>query len=165
MNEIGRKIYFDNRSGEIIMTTSERSGHVVETTTEQDFETFAVLKERDPYNVGFIQLEYGEYQSDFLEGALVSVDLETKTPLFTYPDPDNPTVLPDPIPPLSVEVRQIKQDQESLSSSFGEENALLNEAMGNLLIQSAADKATIMGLEETVGGLLFEVASLKGGAA
>ncbi|SDW30554.1 hypothetical protein [Paenibacillus sp. PDC88] len=45
------------------------------------------------------------------------------------------------------------------------ENAALYEAMGNLLIESAADKATIMGLEETMGNLLLEVAALKGGAA
>ncbi|MEC0370058.1 hypothetical protein [Paenibacillus chibensis] len=37
--------------------------------------------------------------------------------------------------------------------------------LGNLLMESAMDKATIMQLEDTVGNLLLEVAMLKGGAA
>lgn len=45
------------------------------------------------------------------------------------------------------------------------ENTALNEELGSLLMQSAVDKATIVGLEETVGNLLFEVTALKGGAA
>lgn len=54
---------------------------------------------------------------------------------------------------------------ESKVNGLQSENAELTEEIGNLLIQSATDKATIMGLEETVGNLLLEVASLKGGAA
>ncbi|MED5017941.1 hypothetical protein P9847_11570 [Paenibacillus chibensis] len=41
----------------------------------------------------------------------------------------------------------------------------LGADLGNLLMESAMDKATIMQLEDTVGNLLLEVAMLKGGAA
>jgi len=36
--------------------------------------------------------------------------------------------------------------------------------LGALLLESAQDKATILQLEDTVGNLLYEVATLKGGA-
>ncbi|AZS14234.1 XkdW family protein [Paenibacillus lutimineralis] len=39
------------------------------------------------------------------------------------------------------------------------------DTLGMLLIESAADKATIAVLEDTVGSLLLEVAALKGGEA
>lgn len=41
----------------------------------------------------------------------------------------------------------------------------LGADLGNLLLESATDKATIMQMEDTVGNLLLEVAMLKGGAA
>lgn len=41
----------------------------------------------------------------------------------------------------------------------------LGADLGNLLLESAMDKATILELEDTVGNLLFEVAALKGGSA
>lgn len=49
-------------------------------------------------------------------------------------------------------------------SELQQENAELNLTLGNLILESANDKATIASLEETVGTLLFEVAALKGGA-
>ena len=41
----------------------------------------------------------------------------------------------------------------------------MNSTIGNLLLENANDKATISSLEDTLGSLLFEVATLKGGAA
>ena len=49
-------------------------------------------------------------------------------------------------------------------SALQQENADLNLTIGNLILESTNDKATIASPEETVGTLLFEVAALKGGA-
>lgn len=54
---------------------------------------------------------------------------------------------------------------ETKLSDLQKENAELNLTIGNLVLESANDKATIASLEETVGTLLLEVATLKGGAA
>lgn len=48
--------------------------------------------------------------------------------------------------------------------TLSEQVAELNLTVGNIILESANDKATIASLEETVGTLLFEVAALKGGA-
>ncbi|WP_055105657.1 hypothetical protein [Paenibacillus ihumii] len=40
----------------------------------------------------------------------------------------------------------------------------LESDLANLLLENAADKATIATLEDTVGNLLLEVVALKGGA-
>ncbi|PAD73922.1 hypothetical protein [Paenibacillus campinasensis] len=52
---------------------------------------------------------------------------------------------------------------ESRVSALQQENAELNQTIGNLILESANDKATISSLEDTVGSLLLEVATLKGG--
>ncbi|MNH78567.1 hypothetical protein D3C73_308740 [compost metagenome] len=45
------------------------------------------------------------------------------------------------------------------------QTADLTDILGNMLMESAQDKATIADLTDTVGNLLLEVAALKGGAA
>lgn len=53
---------------------------------------------------------------------------------------------------------------ETKVSGLQKENVELNQTIGNLILESANDKATIASLEDTVGSLLLEVAALKGGA-
>jgi len=106
--QIGRKIYYDLATGNVIQDTGERSGSVFETTTAQDFVAYASLAERVPETVGCMQLEYGEYAQDFMEcnGYRVDVSGETPSLLFSYPEsPEQPHVFR---PPLSEEVEQLK---------------------------------------------------------
>ncbi len=62
---IGRRIYYDQTTGNVILDTGERSGSVIETTVDQDFEIYKALKERIRETVGIIELEYGQYAEDF----------------------------------------------------------------------------------------------------
>lgn len=65
MAQVGKKVYYELSTGNIISDTGEREGSVVETTQEQDFEAYAALAERVPATVGVIQLAYGELAADF----------------------------------------------------------------------------------------------------
>lgn len=67
MQLIGRKIYFDKATGNVLVDTGERAGAVVETTQEQDFQTYAALAERVPSTVGCLQLEYGQDSDKFAQ--------------------------------------------------------------------------------------------------
>lgn len=114
---IGRRIYYDKATGEVIVDTGERQGYVVETTHEQDFQTYKALAERVPDTVDCIQLEYGQYVQDFEECNGYKVNIETGQLEFSYPDPNLP---PDEQPieyrkPLSEEVADLKQAIAELS--------------------------------------------------
>ncbi|SLJ98092.1 MULTISPECIES: hypothetical protein [unclassified Paenibacillus] len=116
---IGRRIYYDKSTGEVLLNTGERSGNVVETTIDQDFSTYTALLDRSRDSVGVIQLEYGEYSSDFTEGGIVSrINLETLKPLFTYPDPSQPEVPTDPQKPLSEEIKEVKERQDIMQDAL-----------------------------------------------
>lgn len=65
--EIGRRIYFEKITGNIIVDTGERSGLVFETSIEEDFSSYIALAERVPESVGFLQLEYAQFMQDFFE--------------------------------------------------------------------------------------------------
>lgn len=90
MKKIGRKIYYEKSTGNVIVNTGERMGDVVETTTEQDFLSYQALKERVPETIGVIQLAYGQYAQDFSECNGYRVNLDTFALEFSYPDPNNP---------------------------------------------------------------------------
>lgn len=88
MNKIGRKIYYDKTTGNVIPDTGEMIGAVVETTADQDFETYRALKERVRDTVGVIQLEFGQYAEDFAQCNGYRVNPETLELEFSYPDPN-----------------------------------------------------------------------------
>lgn len=46
--EIGRRIYFDKLTGNVLVNTGERSGNVIETTVEYDLQVYKALSERNP---------------------------------------------------------------------------------------------------------------------
>lgn len=80
---------------------------------------------------------------------------------------------PEDIPGLSPVLMLNKVDNtlyydyiapDTVVSRLQKANAELNLTIGNLVLESANDKATIASLESTVGSLLLEVAALKGGA-
>lgn len=86
--QIGRKIYFDKLTGNILADTGERHGFVRETSTEEDFQTYQALAERVPETVGVLHLGYGQYAQDFAECDGYRINPETEKVEFSYPDPN-----------------------------------------------------------------------------
>ncbi|TGV13629.1 DUF4376 domain-containing protein [Mesorhizobium sp. M00.F.Ca.ET.186.01.1.1] len=87
MNQIGRKIYFDKFSGNILVDTGERAGAVIETTIEQDFQTYASLAERVPATVGCLRIEYGQDSHKFAQYQF-RVDPVTETIIWNLTPPE-----------------------------------------------------------------------------
>ncbi|MNW49254.1 hypothetical protein D3C74_266650 [compost metagenome] len=92
--QIGRKIYYDTLTGEVLIDVGEHSGFVRETTKDEDFSAYAVLAERVPESVGLIQLEYGAYALEFRTCNGYKVNTETLELEFSYPDPSAPQEQP-----------------------------------------------------------------------
>ena len=116
MAQIGRRIYYELATGNVILHIGEMVGHVRETTMEEDIATYNVLSERNPNTFDVIQLAYGQYAQDFIECNGFRVHPETRTIEFSYPDPNDPEPHePEYRKPLSEEVENIKQAIAELS--------------------------------------------------
>jgi hypothetical protein len=124
--QIGRRIYYETITGNVILETGERTGDVVETTVQQDFSMYAELSERNPETVGVIQLAYGQYAQDFAacSGYRVDVSGETPTLVFSYPDPSQPDEPPVYRPPLSEELKEAKNQITLLETKLTEQEAV-----------------------------------------
>ncbi len=123
--QIGRKIYYEKATGNVLVDTGERQGSVIETTQEQDFETYQALAERVPETVGYIQLEYGEYAQDFAQCNGYKINPGTKELEFSYPDPNEPGEPQEPAyqKPLTKEVADLKQAIAELTILMAGEQA------------------------------------------
>lgn len=125
--EIGRRIYYEKDTGNVIINTADRKGNVVERTVEQDFEMYTELHGINPEVVDFIQLEYGEFAQDFAESNGLRVNIETGKLEFSYPDRNEPEVPQIFRKPLSEEIEVLKVAQ-------AETNTTLLELMETILI-------------------------------
>lgn len=103
--KIGRKIYYDKTTGNIVFDKGEMLGSVIATTIEQDIATYAALSERNRDTFDVLELPYGAYSQDFAECNGYRVNVETKTLEFSYPDPNEPTLEQPYQAPLSEQVK------------------------------------------------------------
>lgn len=130
--KIGRKIYWDKNTGDVLIDTGERYGSVRETSKKEDFSTYKSLNERIPETVGLIQLEYGQYDQDFVECNGYRVNLDTLELEFSYPDPNDPTPQePNYQKPLSVEVVELKQSDAENKQAIADLTMTLAAMMGD----------------------------------
>lgn len=88
--KVGRKIYYDKLTGNVIVSTSEMHGDVVPTSMEYDMMLYKELSERNPETVGLTELSYGAYSEDFEASIGYTIDVVTGLINFTYPDENAP---------------------------------------------------------------------------
>ncbi len=117
MAQIGRKIYYDLATGNVLVDTGEKAGNVVETTEEQDFLAYTGLQGRTSESVGCLQLVYGQYAEDFalMQGVRVDITANPPTLQFEYGPPQDPPVYE---PPLADQVKSL----QAANAALEEEN-------------------------------------------
>lgn len=125
--KIGRKIYYEIATGNVILDTGERQGSVVLTSLEQDIQTYKALSERNRESFDVIELPFGAYRQDFAESNGYRVNPETKELEFSYPDPNEPEEPQPYIIPLSQEISIVKD-------RLSETDTLLLEFMETTLL-------------------------------
>lgn len=84
MNKIGRKIFYEIATGNVLVDTGERQGFVVPTTVEQDISSYKVLNERMRDTFDVIELQFGEERNNFALATSYRVNTITKQIEFDY---------------------------------------------------------------------------------
>lgn len=97
---IGKRIFFLKNNGTVILEVGEMEGWVIE--PEKDFdkaleEAYKYYAELSKYNkevVDFIDLEFGEFKTEFAEMTSYKIDVATRKPVFEYGEKPNPPEIP-----------------------------------------------------------------------
>lgn len=90
---IGKRIYYLKVDGRVILDTGEAEGWVNPTTSDDDWRIYTELSKYNKSEVDYIELQFGEFKTEFAECTSYRVNVDTKQLEFDYtPVPEPPEV-------------------------------------------------------------------------
>ena len=129
---LGKRIYYLKTTGDIVCEIGEAEGWVVEnphelqkppmTKKEYDFKIYAELQKYNPDEVDYIELQFGEFKTEFAECTSYRVNVETKTLEFDY--------TPVPEPPEVPHTPTVHERLDALEQVNAEQDMLIMEMSG-----------------------------------
>ncbi len=119
---LGKRIYYLKVDGRVILDTGEAEGWVNPTTSEQDWEIYTELSKYNKSEVDFIELQFGEFKTEFAECTSYKVNVDTKTLEFDY--------TPKPEPPDVPHTPTIHERLDALEQVNAEQDMLIMEMSG-----------------------------------
>ncbi|ETT30653.1 hypothetical protein C161_27153 [Paenibacillus sp. FSL R5-192] len=138
---VGAKVYYDVLNGAVLQYIPQQLGGDGMTilTREDDFRAYKTLLDRVPESVGLLQFDYGDYESDFDAGGVITnINLGIMEPYFEYPDPTDPETPQEPRPALSKQVETLMQDNTLLkaqSKALAERAAFTDDVIAEIAIE------------------------------
>jgi len=133
MQSFGKRIYYDNTSGNVFLVTNEMMGEgIKQLTIEEDREVYTALSERTVDSYSHIQLSYGEHSQEFSRGNPTSINAETKKIVWT---PHNP-VEEEKRATLEQEIAELKLEKDQIKA----DNLMLMEAVFDLFAMVAVQQ-------------------------
>jgi len=127
--EIGRKIYYQIATGNVILDTREKEGsYTRDSTVAEDFQNYIALQGLIQSSVGVIQCDYGYELSNFATYPY-HIDI-TKTTI------DETTIVWDTANPIGATLAEVQ------ASKIAQMNDFYNQAIYNTFASMAFDNAT-----------------------
>ena len=125
IKQIGTKIYYCTKTGNVKKILGDMMGYVKETSFNEDIEIYAELKERDINTIGLLQFEYGEYPKLSQNASGVMVDLETKELIFSYEELPQEPIEPTEIEIMQNEIKALKEELTQIQTSIASLTSLI----------------------------------------
>lgn len=140
---IGKRIYYLKVDGRVVLDTGEAEGWVNPTTTEDDWRIYSELQKYNKSEVDFIDLEFGEYKTEFAEMTSYKIDIATRKPIFDY----------TPVPPIPDAPRKptIHERMDTQENTNNEQDELIISNAANIAIMleaTGANTISTLAIEE-----------------
>lgn len=136
--QIGRKLYYDKLTGNIIVDTGEMSGDVRAYTISQDITNYKVLSQRERSTFDVLELDYGQYAEEFATGKSFRINPTTKKLEFSDALPIEPGIPPTP-KPISEKFEELEAlwlyDSMMKDLAIEEANAMQADLMYQLMLK------------------------------
>lgn len=116
---IGKRIYYLKVDGRVILDTGEAEGWVNQTATEDDWRIYTELSKYNKSEVDYIELQFGEFKTEFAECTSYKVNVDTKTLEFDY--------TPKPEPPDVPHTPTVHERLDALEKTNEEQDLLISE--------------------------------------
>lgn len=116
---LGKRIYYLKTTGDIVCEIGEAEGWVNPTTSDDDWRIYSDLQKYNKSEVDFIELQFGEFKTEFSECTSYRVNIDTKQLEFDYtPVPPSPEVPHTPT---------IHERLDALEKTNAEQDLLISE--------------------------------------
>lgn len=119
---IGKRIYYLKVDGRVVLNTGEAEGWVNPTTTEDDWRIYSELQKYNKNEVDYIELQFGEFRTEFSECTSYRVNVDTKQLEFDY--------TPIPEPPDVPHTPTVHERLDALEQVNAEQDMLIMEMSG-----------------------------------
>ena len=134
---IGSRVFFLKENGNVILKTGEAEGWVNPTTVEEDFKNYTELSKYNRDVVDYIELQFGEFKTEFAECTSYRVNTDTKQLEFDYTQVPEPPDVPQ-TPTIHERVQTLeknnsKQDDMIFEQSYEIAMLKLNTASASSL--------------------------------
>lgn len=137
----GSRVYFLKNDGHVVYRTPSGEGwfsKIIE--AHEDYDYYTELQKYDKEVLDYIQLEYGEFRTEFAECTDYHVDIETRKLVFEYGEiPQAPDVPVAPSIHERVDTLEKEQANLLLESAQASINAEQLEAMNAQLTLDSAN--------------------------
>jgi hypothetical protein len=110
LKQIGRKIFYDVTTGNVLVDTGEMQGYVVDSTIEQTIAAYKILTSYNRSQFDILELSYGQFAHDFASCNGYRVNVITKNLEFSHPDPTEPEAPPVYQEPLAQQIKELKNE-------------------------------------------------------
>ena len=140
---VGKRIYYLKVDGRVVLDTGEAEGWVNPTTVEQDWEIYSELKKYTKESVDYIELQFGEFKTEFAEMTSYKIDIATRKPIFDY----------TPVPPIPDAPRKptIHERMDTQENTNNEQDELIISNAANIAIMleaTGANTISTLAIEE-----------------
>lgn len=172
--EIGRRLYYVLRTGEVVLDTGERRGDVIATTVDDDFKIYTALSRFNRDTLGVMELDFGHLKEDFQKSSGIRIDVTGTKPtlLFSFPpepgeeQPEEPIFHPSTQGRIAVLEQQLTETQIALTESY-EANLVAQKEIAGLQAtmdeNKAVSQAEVTGLQIALTEVYEELLALTGG--
>lgn len=115
----GSRVYYLKENGNVVFKTGQAEGWVNPTTSEDDWRIYTELSKYNKSEVDFMELQFGEFKTEFAECTSYRVNIETKTLEFDY--------TPKPEPPDVPHTPTVHERLDALEKTNEEQDLLISE--------------------------------------
>lgn len=119
--ELGMIIFYDNKTGEVLVNTGEYKDAKIKRTISQLIDIYEPLKQRSRDSFDYIELDYGQHKEEFSKMTGYRINVKDKSIIFSYEASDGTVIESDkPLIDLVTEMQKELRDYKSAIMELGD---------------------------------------------
>lgn len=123
--QLGMIIFYDNKTGDILVNTGEYKDAKTKRTISQLIDIYEPLRQRSRDSFDYIELDYGQHKEEFSKMTGYRINVKDKSIIFSYQASGGTVVETDK--PLIDKIVELQKELETTKSNIDEAQSAIIE--------------------------------------